>query len=192
MEKKINDRSESSNWSYLHMNPKKEYLRLTIALVVLLLILGAFITYLSIPHLSSKSIIIATQPVDPFDPLRGQYIIIGYEIGSIPEINNAEIGDTVYVILTEDETGVHRYNSASLTKPREGTFIQGKVTSASTNTRIEYGIEQYFFERNARFETTVRNVKIKLAASGRSAIAELLDEDLNIVEMIYENKTITS
>ena len=192
MEKEFNDRSRRKGCPSLHMNPKKEYMRLVAAVGILLLILGSFILYLSIPYLSSESIIISTQPVDPFDPLRGQYIIIGYELGSIPPIAGAQEGNSVYVSLTEDESGVYRYEDASLKKPSEGIFLKGEITSVSTNMRVRYGIEQYFFERNAGFETRVRNVEIKVSGSGRPAIVELLDENLNPVEMIYANKTLTS
>lgn len=79
------------------------------------------------PLLSQKSVILATQPVDPFDLIRGQYIIIVYEINTIPFINGTKIGDSVYVILQEDENKTSRYKESSLTKPNEGTFIKLKL-----------------------------------------------------------------
>jgi uncharacterized membrane-anchored protein len=174
---------------------KTEYIRLAIALGVLLLILGSFLLYLSLPYLSQKEVILATMPVDPFDPLRGQYIIIGYEIGSVPKIQDASVGDTVYISLSEDSEGVSRYSSASLTQPNSGDFIRGTITfipDYSANMSIEYGIEQYFFERGATFNTRGMNVKVKLADSGRAAIVKLLDENLKPVEIVYENKSWTA
>ena len=173
---------------------KKEYIRLAIALGVLLLILASFLLYLSIPYLSQKTVILATQPVDPFDPLRGQYIIIRYEINSIPMLADATVGEAVYVSLLKDEQGVSRYTSSSLTKPSSGDFIRGSVTHvpSSGNMSVEYGIEQYFFERGASIATRGMNVKAKLADSGRAAIVELLDENLKTLEIIYENKSLTA
>jgi uncharacterized membrane-anchored protein len=173
---------------------KKEYLRLVIALGVLLLILASFIIYLSIPYLSQKTVVLATRPVDPFDPLRGQYIIIGYEINSIPVLTDANVGDTVYVSLLKDEQGISRYTSSSLTKPSSGDFIRGSITRipSSGNMSVEYGIEQYFFERGATIATRGMNVKAKLADSGRAAILELLDENLKPLEIVYENKSWTA
>ena len=67
------------------INSKKEVYKLIIILAILGLIGGGFLLYLSIPLLSDTSVILSTQPVDPFDPIRGQYMIISYEINSIPK-----------------------------------------------------------------------------------------------------------
>jgi uncharacterized membrane-anchored protein len=190
MERKINNKNKiPTPIKPNSMNPKKEYLRLVIGLVILAIIIGAFLLYLSMPYLSSKSIILSTRPVDPFDPIRGQYMIINYEINTIPEVKDAQAGDTIYIILKEDDRGIHRYNSISLSKPNEGEFIKGTLQNSR---RVEYGIEQYFFERNARFETRISNVRVKLTDSGRPAIVELLDENLNPIKINYKNKTLTT
>lgn len=171
---------------------KKEYAKLLIVLGVIILILGSFITYLSIPYFSQKSIILATEPVDPFDPLRGQYIIIGYEIGRIPKIPKANFGDKIYVSVIEDESGIWRYDSSSLSKPSSGDFIKGTIKSIpeyGNEMSVEYGIEQYFFERGASFNTRGMNVEVKLSSSGRAVITRLLDEDLKPLEITYEEKS---
>lgn len=95
----------------------KEYLKLVVILLILFGILGGFLLYASFPLLSTKTVRLATQPVDPFDLIRGQYIIIRYEIGTIPSISGAEAGDNVYVLLEEDAEGISRYKDASLDKP---------------------------------------------------------------------------
>lgn len=171
----------------------KEYLKLAIILGVLFLILGGFLLYVSIPLLSTKTVVLTTQPVDPFDLVRGQYVIIRYEIGSIPIIDGAEVGNNVYVSLMEDSNGTSRYKSASLDKPsNDDLFIRGQIKSIyKESMRVEYGIEQYFFERGARFETRGMEVKVKLSSNGRARIVGLL-QDGEPVKITYENKTITS
>tara|TARA_Y100000034_G_C6896819_1_gene413654 strand:+ start:1210 stop:1740 length:531 start_codon:yes stop_codon:yes gene_type:complete len=174
-------------------NKTKEITKLIIALIILLSILGGFILYVSFPLLSQTEVILSTQPVDPFDPIRGQYMTIGYEINRIPEIDNVKIGDTIYIILEEDEEGISRHKESLLTKPKEGIFIKGKVESISgENMRVEYGIEQYFFERGAKFETRINNVKIKLSEFGGARIVKVLDENKKPVKITYKNKTLTS
>src|SRR3989344_4515462 len=101
----------------------KEYLKLVVVLVVLFSILGGFLLYVSYPLLGTKTVVLATQPVDPFDLIRGQYITIRYEIGSIPSVDGAQIGDNVYVVLEEDSTGISRYKSASLDKPSKDNLL---------------------------------------------------------------------
>jgi len=63
------------------MNP--QYTRLIIVLVAIVGIAGIFILYLSFPLLTGTDVILKTQPVDPFDLLRGQYLIINYDISTI-------------------------------------------------------------------------------------------------------------
>lgn len=118
----------------------------------LFVILSVMILYLAWPFVAGKHVTLALRPIDPFDPLRGQYFILSYEISSIPATalnidfsgltcrptwevgyslecereRQKILGKTVYVSLQEDEKGIWRYASASFTLP-EGTFITGKV-----------------------------------------------------------------
>jgi len=172
---------------------KKEVKKLVLVLLVLFIILGGFLVYVSLPLLSQKTVILSTLPVDPFDPIRGQYMVIGYDINTIPVLRGAEKGETIYVILEEDDKGISRYKDSSLIKPLDEVFIKGEIISISENNmRIEYGIEQYFFEKGAKFETRIDNVKVKLSDFGGSLIVELLDENLEPVKIEYMEKTIVS
>jgi uncharacterized membrane-anchored protein len=169
-----------------------EYTKLIVVLAVLFFILGGFIFYVSIPLIDGETVILATQPADPFDPIRGQYIIIRYEISTVPELPNAEVGDTIYVALEEDDLGVSRYDYASFKKPKDDVFIKGKVKSfRGGDMTLEYGIEQYFFERGARFPTRDITVEVKLSNFGGARITEIL-EDGKPVKIDYRNKTLTS
>ncbi len=142
-------------------------------MVVLFGIAGTFILYLSWPLLTGETIVLDTRPVDPFDIFRGQYLTIGYEIASVPAIEGAKEGETVYVALREDEEEIWRYKDASLVRPK-GMFIKGEITSISgENMRIEYGIEQYFFERNAKVATRNMTVEVRVS-NGKARISQLL------------------
>ncbi|MEK6914444.1 MAG: GDYXXLXY domain-containing protein [Nanoarchaeota archaeon] len=175
------------------ISSKNEYIKLIIVILILLLILGGFLLYVSFPLIGGEEIVLSTMPVDPFDIIRGQYMTIGYEINTIPLNETAKIGDTIYVILEKDENETSRYKELSFVKPNKETFIRGKITSISRqNMRVEYGIEQYFFERNARFERRIENVKVKLSEFGGARIVELLDVNKESIKIIYKNKTITS
>ncbi|MFC1734305.1 GDYXXLXY domain-containing protein [candidate division KSB1 bacterium] len=153
----------------------REYKRLIIGLCFLFVFGGGFILYLSWPLLTGTTIVIDTMPVDPFDPFRGQYIIINYEISRVDSVEGAEQGDKVYVSLAPDEEDVWRLEKVSLTKPEIGVFMKGNVKSISgNNMRIEYGIEQFFFERNAQLPTRNMTVEVKVDSSGRARINQLL------------------
>ncbi len=170
----------------------KQYIRLIIALSVLLGIAGIFILYLAWPQLTGQSIVLATRPVDPFDVLRGQYIIINYEISNIQKLEGIQEGDAVYIALKEDENKIWRYREATLTKPSQGIFIKGNVKSVyGDSMRIEYGIEQFFFERNADLPTTNMTVEVKVSSSGQARIIRLLHNG-KPMEIKYQEPSLTS
>lgn len=108
-------------------------------------------------------IMLRIEPVDPRDPLRGDYVTFQYEISNVYAYyaRNSQIknGDTVYVILRQ----YGKYwiaQGVQKTKPvNEEFFIKGKVQSGGSdnqnltspnqrngnyNLHIVYGIEQYF------------------------------------------------
>ncbi len=181
MEKEINSKGK-------RVTKGKEYVRLLIVLLVLLGIAGIFILYLSWPLLTGKTVILATRPVDPFDILRGQYIVINYEISNLPLIEGAVEGESVYVIIEEDAEGIWRYKDVSLVKPSSGDFIKGTIKSIIGGMRVEYGIEQYFFERGASLPTRNLQVEVKLSSSGQARIVQLL-QDKKPINIIYKNKS---
>ncbi|MFT4303951.1 MAG: GDYXXLXY domain-containing protein [Candidatus Woesearchaeota archaeon] len=155
---------------------KEKLARLVLGLGLILVILVVFITVLSWPLLTGTTIELATYPVDPFDPLRGQYMIINYEINNIH--HQFVPGQTIYVMLEPDDEGIWRYVEASLSKPAKGVFIKGRVTSRI----VEYGIEQFFFERNAIVPETDITVEVKVDSNGNARLVQLLQnrEPINI------------
>lgn len=169
-----------------------QYKRLIIALIVLVAIISSLALYLSWPLLTGKIVILATRPVDPFDLFRGQYIVINYEIGSIRSVDGAGEGNSVYVMLKEDENKIWRYQSASLSQPDNGIFIKGTIRSINgDNMIVEYGIEQFFFERHAEFPQQDLTVEAKISSSGQARISRLLNQG-NPIEMTYQKPTLTS
>lgn len=171
---------------------KKEYVRLLLSLIVIFIILINVILYLAWPLLTGTTVVLATRPVDPFDILRGQYITIRYEISSIPSISGAIEGETVYVSLREDNTGIWRYEGRSLTKPTKGAFIKGDIKrTTGENAFVEYGIEQYFFERGATIPQTNLTIEVKLSSSGHARISQLLQHGKPL-EIQYEEKGLAS
>ena len=148
------------------------------------LVIVSFILYSEWPSLTGEKVILATAPVDPFDPLRGQYMIINYEISRVP--SDFKDGDSVYISLEEDETGIHRSVSASSEKP-DGLFIKGKIEGR----RVMFGIEQFFFERIAQLPTTNITVEVSITSSGRAGLSQMLHngEPIEIEYREFDFKT---
>ncbi|MBI2101270.1 GDYXXLXY domain-containing protein [Candidatus Woesearchaeota archaeon] len=169
-----------------------QYARLIIVLAILLGISGTFLLYLAWPSLTGQTIVLALRPVDPFDPFRGQYITLNYEINAIPSVDGAKESDAVYISLKEDENKIWRYESASLEKPQRGIFIKGTIKSIyGGTTRVEYGIEQFFFERHAEFPQRDLTVEVKVSSSGQARISQLLHEG-NPINITYRKPSLTS
>ena len=168
----------------------QQYTRLTIVLVAIIGMAGLVILYLSFPLLTGTTIILKTQPVDPFDMFRGQYMTINYEISSVNLPQNTTEGDKIYVSLKEGDDKIWHAESVSLTKPDSGVFIRGTAKKSWRGFGVEYGIEQYFFERDAHVPTT-DSVKVKVDGSGQARIVELLQNG-SPVNITYQKVSLTS
>lgn len=152
---------------------KIQLIRLFTAFLIILAIISSFIVYQYWPLLTGGKIVLATRPVDPYDPLRGQYMSINYEISNIENLSeDFKSGDYVYVLLKKDNQSIWRYENFSKAKPTKGDFVRGKVLSYGNN--VQYGIEQFFFETGAVIPTTNLTVEVKVSDSGRAKISQLL------------------
>lgn len=167
-----------------------QYKRLIIALAVLIGIAGSFILYLSFPLLTGKTVILKTQPVDPFDLLRGQYLIINYEISRVDLPADVKEGDTVYVSLKEGDDKIWHAEKVLLSKPDSGIFISGTAKQSWRGLGVDYGIEQYFFERDAHIPR-MDSVKVKIDGSGQARIVELLMNG-TALNITYKKPSLTS
>jgi len=170
------------------------YQKLIIFIAILILGFGTAILYLSWPLLTGKTYILSTTPVDPFDIFKGQYITIRYEISQIPDtvLSQEAVGKSAYVLLEKDESGISHSEEILLVKPQEKDFIKGKITNIYGNTaQIEYGIEQFFFERGATFSMQNLTVEVKVDSSGQARISKLLQNG-KPVEMKYRKIGLTS
>ncbi len=167
-----------------------QYKRLIIALVVLIGIAGSFMLYLSFPLLMGKTVILKTQPVDPFDFFRGQYLTINYEISRVNLSEGFKEGNTVYVSLKEGDDKIWRADKALLSKPENGVFIRGTAKQSWRGLAVEYGIEQYFFERDA-YIPRMDSVKVKIDNTGQARIVELLMNGTSL-NITYKKPSLTS
>lgn len=174
---------------------RKNYIKLIIFISIFIIGVVIAIIYLSWPLLTGKTHILSTQPIDPFDVLMGQYISISYEINRISNttgISESNVGDYVYAVLEKDSSGISRPKKAVLEKPAEGDFIRGKIIDVYGSTaRVEYGIEQFFFERGAEFSMRNITVEVKISSSGQARISKLL-QDGKPLEIKYREVGIAS
>jgi uncharacterized membrane-anchored protein len=152
-----------------------------------------------------KEIRLAVIPIDPRDMLRGDYVILSYDIsrihsGRVATDRQFFTDDTVYVSLAQDGG---RWKAAAITaeRPRDGTFLRGHVVRwanvsaesgddcSSTGNQcvgydIDYNIEKFFVpEGTGREIENMRNdqrvsVDVAVGDDGRAALKRLLIDDV--------------
>jgi hypothetical protein len=145
--------------------------------------------------LTGETILLRVVPVDPRDLLRGDYVILSYEIsrvppggvvglfgpsGGRPHLTNPDEGRgrTVYVTLTPEPDGRHyRGGTVSIDPPAPGTkYIRGTLLNRAL---IQFGIESYFVQegKGKEYEEAVRNhrlsAEVALTPDGSAAIRGL-------------------
>jgi uncharacterized membrane-anchored protein len=136
-------------------------------------------------RLQSPTVLLETRPVDPRDLLRGDYVILNYEISDIeltkfaPPLSSAPPEGTPVFVALEKRGEFHRVASASLnaiTPAPNQVVIRGHVGSRwgrPGGVRVEYGLERYYVPEgtgNPRGKLTVRAAVSK---TGESLIKEV-------------------
>lgn len=116
---------------------------------------------------SGTEVLLKIKPVDPRDPLRGDYVTFSYYISTITSYrtdSKLQRGDVAYVILTKS-SNYWRATTVQSNKPDSNQiFLRGTIKNINTiknsNTvyTLEYGIEDYFIPENSgRTLTPFRN-----------------------------------
>lgn len=108
-----------------------------------------------------REILIHLLPVDPRDPLRGDYVTYQHDLTTVggyyygmeaADEEQFRQGEVVYVSLVESD-GFSYPAGMFHAKPADGIFIKGRIVSVDTSPdssyekptyRLDYGIEQYF------------------------------------------------
>ncbi|WP_147533402.1 GDYXXLXY domain-containing protein [Bacillus marasmi] len=180
------------------MNKRTKYFVLA-CLVPILVLIGMTVTPLYTLY-KGQEIVLATVPVDPSDPFRGDYVSLRFEAEEIPlELVEQEIldkrnelnGTRVYVSLTK-ENGVHRPSKVSLQKPEKGIYMKGnfqyigpawdRVNQKETEDVlfIEYSLDKYFVEDNTGLEWERASMKGDILAKAKvfNGYAYLLEIEL--------------
>ena len=131
---------------------------------------------------TGTEVLLKLRPVDPRDLFRGDYVILSYDISSVnvKEAGEFNTNDTIYTLLRLNEN-VAEFAGTSRTKPTNGLFIAGNVSSArATNLRVTYGIESYFVPEGEglKIERSRRDMyaKIVIDSSGRSVVKSLVQD----------------
>jgi uncharacterized membrane-anchored protein len=146
-----------------------------------------------------QEIVLRTQPIDPRDLLRGDYVILGYTISNLPAslIEPAHEGDEeagmrdVYVRLAPDAEGFHQAVAARLDLPPaterrpEEVDIRGRIHYWSPRGGgqyfAEYGIERFYVPEGEGLEIELGmmerefTMRVAVSTSGAAQIKSFHD-----------------
>lgn len=145
-----------------------------------------------------SDVTLQTRPVDPRDFLRGDYVVLNYEISNLPagKLKDAPSrgrGTPVFVKLARKDSGFYEAVSvhAEPVPVADGeVLIRGRAAAGATcgsnhrefcdRLRITYGIERYFVPQGEgkEIERSRNQGKVSIVAAvtpaGRAAIKRLL------------------
>lgn len=111
---------------------------------------------------TGRTMVLRTMPVDPRDPMRGDYVRLRYAMPSVSpsqcEGKLAEFlktqkrpppGTRVYARLRETEEGFAEFVALTDVLPAEGLFIRGRTERhwGSGGIPVRYGLEAFFMEQ---------------------------------------------
>ena len=148
---------------------------------------------------SERVVRLAVEPVDPRDPLRGEYVVLSYEVSQLSTAALAgdagfATGDPISVSLRQDQDrwsaeAVHRARRAETEFPLAGIVRSVRLPATSCEgdcgpiLQVAYGIESFFVPEGAGRELErLRNsqrlaVDVALDEHGRAMVTHLLVDD---------------
>ena len=148
-------------------------------------VLGSMIVQHGAVLVMGDSILLRVVPVDPRDPLRGDYVILRYTFSNLwpqgsGQWDESHAAAEVFVTLEPESDGKHwRGTSASWTRPTSGRFIRGTVRNSWS---LEFGIEAFFVQEGQGKEyESARNAQrlsaeIALTRDGTASLKRLVLE----------------
>lgn len=160
-------------------------LGLALALFFQTLVLVGMYALAQIPLWTGQEIKLQTLPVDPRSMFRGNYTRLRYDISQIdsayfPERDQLRRDEVVYVTLKPNDEGYYTHSSVSLTPPKSGLFIRGRIDrrysrNGNTSFRLKYGIEAFFMpkEKALALEKDLRNGGLAVLMLGKNGKARL-------------------
>jgi uncharacterized membrane-anchored protein len=147
---------------------------------------------------TGTDVTLQTRPLDPRDFLRGDYVVLGYDISSVPAValeaeHPAGRDNPVFVKLAPNRDGFYEaisVHAAPVDVASPEVLIRGHVVSGVNCSRdrcsfdrmlqVRYGIESYFVpEGEGRKLESARNqrkltIVAAVAPTGRAAIKRLM------------------
>ena len=151
-----------------------------------------------------RTILLATLPVDPRDPLRGDYVRLNYDISDVPLekfspplTGNLPVGTKVFVTLalgTNQFWQVARASTQDFAPANNEIRLTGKSAwwwrsnGQRQRVRLEYGIEQYFVAEGTGNPVGKLTVEAAVSGSGQARIKQVYLDGKPYAEAMKERQ----
>lgn len=170
---------------------KKIIIGLSLTIVFQAIILVGMYISAALPLWTGVEVKIKTTPVDPRSMFRGNYARLSYEISRIESkhFNDSEglrDDEIIYVILEQGENELYELSSVSLSKPKNGIFLRGRVDngrwrSESEPVSVKYGIDAFFAKKEKALvlEDELRDggiAVLMVSSSGKARLKDVIAE----------------
>lgn len=90
-----------------------------------------------------------TQPLDPYDALRGRYVALGFTWESAPLIDNCrrpEPGERMFALVENEPSGFARIKGLTFIRPQTGDYfaVSVRCCQSPTNVVIKFPFDRYY------------------------------------------------
>ena len=113
---------------------------------------------------AGRTVFLRTAPIDPRDPMRGDYVRFGFEISevrraecrgevlnwmkAVPQSRRSFIDRRVYAEVRLDKSGLAELVALSDRRPESGIVIRGRVQVVDSEfVRVRFGVEALFMQQ---------------------------------------------
>lgn len=132
-----------------------------LCIVAQVLVLGVMAGERELILASGERIYLRTAPIDPRDPMRGDFVRLRYEISQVADAqlhggladSAGKKGDRIYAVLGKGAGDLYQLDHLTDEKPTTGVFLRGRlrhdrwVAQGGRGVSVNYGIEQLFVEQ---------------------------------------------
>jgi uncharacterized membrane-anchored protein len=133
---------------------------------------------------TGETVLLAIEPPDPFDPMRGWHLVLRYEMGdpeSFPGAGELRDGRTAWAVARVDSAGVARPVRLSAVRPERLAEGEILLRGRARGGRVRYGAEAFFLPENRRGEVEEdlrehveeARAEVRVEAGGRVALVAL-------------------
>jgi uncharacterized membrane-anchored protein len=141
---------------------------------------------------TGRPIVLRTAPVDPRDPMRGEYVRLQYDFSRVPkELCRDGLADwfqkrddgwryhrmlrdrIVFALVRLDRDNVAEFVALTDRHPTEGIYLRGRVDSVDDKeVRVRYGVEALFTQQGSAkaFEAKVRGEMAGVPVDAEAAL----------------------